>query len=226
VWHWKERKPGEPIKLASVTGSDQYIANPVWHAGAEIDRTWIDDNKIARVEEILRQGREQGYESLSKRAYETLFAPNYPVVPVGSTKDIENRIKALNKAIDQLVRSKDSEGNKKFWCPSKNTPIILYCPLELEGVWEQALKQNSNKDYKGERLKYRVTLSSTEHLDATITSSYVFPAKKAHIFQDRMGMERDSSKNHMAFGYEHSFHMRNNLAVLDSDAGREITGVV
>ena len=226
IWAYKESKPGDPIQLAKMTGSDIYLKNVTHHAGASIRKEWIDDNQVTKIAEVLEAGRVQHEQYKAGLAYGTLFAPTYTEVIVGATKDIENRIKALNKAILQMIREKDDNKQKAYYSPTKMTRFPIVCPVELVPVWQAVLDSIPNSNYTGERLVSSIEIVGIETLSSASTDTYVFSPQVAHVQQERMGLERASDYKHMDFSYDYSYHARYNFATLAAGAGRKITGVV
>ena len=172
---FEELKPGGSIKFThAASGKTVTVKNITYAAGVGLLRTWFEDNKWWKIEDVTRKAKEQAVVDKAAAMFALIKNTNYDSVAYSTSW-----IKTLNTAWAKLLRKLKKDSIRR--------PIVV-APVEVAAELIQAKKDSTVAGQRGERLTFDFDIIDTVHYDPTGPVDLIIP-KKDQYYQHRQSLQ-------------------------------------
>lgn len=209
IFAFAEIKLGDKPKLATISDVKGFTANVKYGAAVSIYRTWIEDNKVWTINNVLAAGRRAAYRYMAELAYTALFAASFDAVTYDTSL-----VKTLNKAFAALER-------KGTLVPGVIPTLV--CASEEAGLFVQIKHDRQSLLLTGNQLTHDFNVVSTPHVASATTPRMVVPGEGMY-FQDRQALRQDEDRDIMLDASDTTFDFRNNFVILSTKGLSATTG--
>lgn len=181
-----KRVPGEPVKMAAISGAEVSVNYDMLGGGLGIERVWWDDQDYLLIADMLMLFREAAYYQRAKDAY-SLITSLGAGINYSTGADL---IAKLNGACSDIIRSCQGKG----MMINANTQFVILVAPEHLGLIESALRTQSDVAFQTatgkQKVVYRMKPIASVHIPASGTGSghYVIAPKGQLKWGDRMDL--------------------------------------
>lgn len=214
-----------------------------WGTGARIHDFWVQDNLIAKVEDVLNEAPKAFIRNLAARAYAVIFdESNYGTpITVNAGSDTTKIVTALNNAAAAMMRtlvvvdSETADAAKKapFWIVQPGGTILVYAATEIAWIIQEALDElKANGKQKTKNAYWNFKVIGTNYKTSAYDKAIMIPPKTSHTFIDYQSMKRKSTEDVMKLAKKWIWYTRNDFYVFGISAsdtsypGRILEGIL
>ena len=206
---FEELKPGGRIKFThAATGKTVTIRNLTYGAGITLLKTWFQDNKWWKIEDMTKKAKETAVSDKAKAMYSLIKKTNYTTVAYSTSW-----IKTLNTAWAKLLRNIGKDSIRK--------PVVI-APVEMAAELAQAKKDSLVASQRGERLMFDFDIIDTVHYAPNDPIDIVIP-KKDQYYQHRQSLQVDRDFDITSQEIRLAYTERYNGVILSNKYGIRIT---